>query len=359
MQDEAAGENVTGSELGGETGPAGPTTRPGRRPGRRRRRRGRRPPRRPTSRSSRNRPGPAGPRRLRCIESATGRTRPRSRPSDFTQPSRVGGAPPGGRDMANLNKVMLIGRLTRDPETRALPQRRHGGEVRLRRRPTARRTPDRASGRDEPMFIDCEVFNRGDERQPGGPDPRPLPQGRASSCIEGRLQLDQWDDKTGGEKRSKHKIVVDNIQFLDPRSRTGRGGGRAASRRRQDDDDGGAPPPAARPPPPRAAARRRRRAAAPSRRRLQRPPATDGGDGSPERRRASRFKSELEPTPASDRNSPADGAETRDQRPRRRRDKSKPRPRKDEKLPAEEGARAQPGQEGPARRHASSCWSRT
>ena len=76
-----------------------------------------------------------------------------------------------------------------------------------------------------PLYIDCEAFSR--------PDPkRNLPDlitqyGKKGDplYIEGRLQLDQWEDKNGGGKRSKHKIVVDNIEFLGGKDGDGDGGG--------------------------------------------------------------------------------------------------------------------------------------
>ena len=64
------------------------------------------------------------------------------------------------------------------------------------------------------MFIDCEAFSRPDAR-------RDLVSLIQQYCkkgdplyLDGRLVLDQWEDKNGGGKRSKHKVVVDNIEFL-------------------------------------------------------------------------------------------------------------------------------------------------
>ena len=47
--------------------------------------------------------------------------------------------------------------------------------------------------------------------------------------VEGRLKLDQWEDKTSGQKRSKIKVVLDNVQFLSTRGAGGGGGGAAAA----------------------------------------------------------------------------------------------------------------------------------
>lgn len=139
--------------------------------------------------------------------------------------------------MANFNKVMLIGRLTRDPETRAFS---NGGMVAKFGFAVTNRKKNSQTGQweDEPMFIDCEAFNRGEFGKLAD-----LVRDRCHKgtqiMIEGRLHLDTWQDKTTNQNRSKHKIVVETIQLLDPRQ-PGQGGGMGG-------DDGGmddAPPPA-------------------------------------------------------------------------------------------------------------------
>lgn len=129
--------------------------------------------------------------------------------------------------MATLNKVMLIGRLTRDPEApRSLP---NGGTVVKFGFAVGRSKKNQQTGQWEndpnPLFIDCEVFSRPDSK-------RNLPDLITQYCkkgdslyIEGRLQLDQWEDKNGGGKRSKHKLVVDNLEFIGGRNSEGGGGG--------------------------------------------------------------------------------------------------------------------------------------
>lgn len=156
--------------------------------------------------------------------------------------------------MANLNKVMLIGRLTRDPECRMFS---NGGKVANFGFAVNNRKKNQQSGQweDEPVFLDCEAFNRGETGKTADLIEQYLRKGY-QAYIEGHLKLDQWNDKTTGEKRSKIKIVVDNVQFLEPR-KDGQGG--SAPVRRQDSpgpsqdydtggsgDDGGpinAPPP--------------------------------------------------------------------------------------------------------------------
>ena len=115
--------------------------------------------------------------------------------------------------MANLNKVILIGRLTRDPESRTFST---GGKVTKFGFAVTNRRKNSQSGQweDEPMFIDCEAFNRGETGTLANIIEQYCRKG-SQICIEGKLHLDQWDDKTTGQKRSKHKLVVDAMQLLD------------------------------------------------------------------------------------------------------------------------------------------------
>lgn len=127
--------------------------------------------------------------------------------------------------MANLNKVILIGRLTRDPEVRAFAT---GGKVaKFGFAVTNRRKNSQTNQwEDEPMYIDCEAFNRGDFGTMANQIEERCRKG-TQICIEGRLHLDQWDDKATGAKRTKHKIVVESLQLLDRREdgMGGEGGG--------------------------------------------------------------------------------------------------------------------------------------
>ena len=117
--------------------------------------------------------------------------------------------------MANMNKVILIGRLTRDVETRAF---QNGGMVaKFGFAVTNRKKNSQTNNwEDEPMFIDVEAYNRGDSGKLADMLRDRCRKG-SQLMIEGKLHFEQWDDKTTGAKRSKHKLVVDNIQFLDPR----------------------------------------------------------------------------------------------------------------------------------------------
>lgn len=115
--------------------------------------------------------------------------------------------------MANFNKVLIICRLTRDPESKSF---QNGGKVTKIGVAVTNRRKNSQSGQweDEPMFIDVEVFNRGDTGKLADLVGDRCRKG-SQIMVEGRLHLDQWDDKNGGGKRSKHKIVADGIQLLD------------------------------------------------------------------------------------------------------------------------------------------------
>jgi single-strand DNA-binding protein len=129
--------------------------------------------------------------------------------------------------MANYNKVTLIGRLTRDVETRAF---NNGGMVAKFGFAVTNRKKNATTGQweDAPMYIDCEVFNRGETGKLAD-----LVRDRCHKgtqiFIEGRLELDTWQDKTTGQNRSKHKVVVEVVQLLDPKP-PGEGGGSYAPR---------------------------------------------------------------------------------------------------------------------------------
>lgn len=124
--------------------------------------------------------------------------------------------------MANLNKVMLIGRLTRDPEMRTFS---NGGKVAHFGFAVNNRRKNMSTGQweDEPVFLDVEAFNRGDTGKTADLVEQYLRKGH-QAFVEGHLKLDQWTSQDG-QKRSKIKIVVERIEFLEPRSGGGDGGG--------------------------------------------------------------------------------------------------------------------------------------
>lgn len=108
--------------------------------------------------------------------------------------------------MANLNKVLLIGNLTRDPELRHTPKRTAICSFSLA---INRKFRDESGGdREEVTYIDVEAWGKaGENIAKYCSKGRPL-------FVEGRLRLDQWEDKTTKEKRSRIKVVCENFQFL-------------------------------------------------------------------------------------------------------------------------------------------------
>lgn len=118
--------------------------------------------------------------------------------------------------MANLNKVMLIGNLTRDPELRVTPK---GTAICTFSLAVNRKFKDDSGGeREEVTYIDIEAWGKsGENISKYCTKGRPL-------FVEGRLRLDQWEDKNTKEKRSRMKVVLENFQFLG----SGRGDAGAA-----------------------------------------------------------------------------------------------------------------------------------
>ena len=120
--------------------------------------------------------------------------------------------------MANFNKVILVGRLTRDPEIRTtgsgLKVAGIGFAV------TNRKKDPSGQWVDDPMFIDVTAFDRtGTDGGLATTIERFCKKG-SQIMVEGKLTLDSWDDKNGGGKRTKHKIIADTIQLLDSRGST-------------------------------------------------------------------------------------------------------------------------------------------
>lgn len=112
--------------------------------------------------------------------------------------------------MAYLNKCFLIGNLTRDPEMRVTPK---GTAIAAFGIAINRQTKDDAGNtRDEVTFVDVEAWGKQAELVA-----KYLAKG-SPVMIEGRLKLDEWTDKTSGAKRSRLKVVLDNVQFLGRRS---------------------------------------------------------------------------------------------------------------------------------------------
>ena len=150
--------------------------------------------------------------------------------------------------MANFNKVMLMGNLTRDPEVRYTPKGTAIATIGLA--VNRQWTTESGEKKEEVTFVDVDVWGKqaetiGQYMTKGKP-----------IFIEGRLKLDSWDDKESGQKRSKLKVVCEGFQFIG----APKGGNTEVSEQ-----------------PPRASSRPAPRASAPE----QEAPAAEGDDNIP------------------------------------------------------------------------------
>ena len=138
--------------------------------------------------------------------------------------------------MASFNIVILLGNLTRDPEVRYTPKETAVTELGMAVNRVY--TAENGEKREETTFVDVTLWGRtaeiaGEYLKKG----RPV-------LIEGRLQLDTWDDKQSGQKRSKLKVIGEGLQLLGGRPGGGSGG----------DEEGGSRSSSRPAPPPKAAA---------------------------------------------------------------------------------------------------------
>lgn len=122
--------------------------------------------------------------------------------------------------MASVNKVILIGNVTRDPEVKFTPKGSAVTDVGLAI--NRNYTLENGEKREEVTFIDVELWGRlaeiaGEYAKKG----RPV-------YIEGRLRMESWEDKASGQKRSRLKVVGENLQLLGSRP-GGSGGGEGES----------------------------------------------------------------------------------------------------------------------------------
>jgi single-strand DNA-binding protein len=118
--------------------------------------------------------------------------------------------------MANLNKVMLIGRLTRDPESRHTANGNSVTNFGLAVNRTYKR-PGSDEAVEETTFVDVEAWGK-----TGETFARYMKKGR-QAYVEGRLRLDSWEKD--GQKRNKIVVVMETFQFLDGGQGGGAGGG--------------------------------------------------------------------------------------------------------------------------------------
>ena len=136
--------------------------------------------------------------------------------------------------MANLNKVMIIGNLTADPDVRTTPRGNTVAELRLAVNRVSS-GPNEGERREETTFLDVTCWGRTAEIAG-----QYLAKGRPV-FIEGRLQQDTWEDKQTGQKRSKIRIVAENMQLLGSRDGGGQsqGGGSYQQRSNNYNNGGG------------------------------------------------------------------------------------------------------------------------
>ena len=120
--------------------------------------------------------------------------------------------------MASFNKVILVGNLTRDPQVKYTTGGTAVAELGLA---VSRQWFDKQSNtkKEETTFVDVTLWGRTAEIAG-----EYLAKGRPV-LIEGRLQLDTWDDRETGQKRSKLKVVGENMTMLGSRGDGGGGGG--------------------------------------------------------------------------------------------------------------------------------------
>src|SRR6188474_3444976 len=114
--------------------------------------------------------------------------------------------------MASFNKVILMGNVTRDPELRYTPKGMAIAKFGLAVNRVWRN--EAGESKEEVTFVDIDAFGKqaetlGQYIKKGSP-----------LFVEGRLKLDQWDDKQTGQKVTKLRVVMENFQFV--------GGNRAA-----------------------------------------------------------------------------------------------------------------------------------
>jgi single-strand DNA-binding protein len=130
--------------------------------------------------------------------------------------------------MASFNKVILMGNLTRDCETRFAPN----GTAIIKLALAVNRRFQDADGtwKDQPTFIDVTMFGKRGEAFA-----RFHTKGKAA-FIEGHLRMDNWEDKQTGQKRSKLYVVADGWEFVGP------GGGREGAGAAGTSYDASAPP---------------------------------------------------------------------------------------------------------------------
>jgi len=128
--------------------------------------------------------------------------------------------------MPNLNKVMLMGNLTRDPQLSYLPSQTAVCEISIA--VNRRWMGQDGQQKEEVTFVECSMFGKRAEVLA-----KYLKKGQPI-FVDGRLKLDQWEAQDG-TKRSKMRVIVENFEFIGGRQGGGDGGN-------QGGDEGGYAP---------------------------------------------------------------------------------------------------------------------
>ena len=133
--------------------------------------------------------------------------------------------------MASYNRVVLLGNLTRDPQVRYTPGGMAVSDIGLA---VSRSWTDKQSNqrKEEVTFVDVTLWGRTAEIAG-----EYLSKGK-QVLIEGRLQLDQWDDKETGQKRNKLKVVCESMTMTGSRQDSGGGRGPSSASAPQGDSGG-------------------------------------------------------------------------------------------------------------------------
>jgi single-strand DNA-binding protein len=128
----------------------------------------------------------------------------------------------------NINRVIITGNLTRDPELRSLPSGNSVCSLRVACN-GRRRNPSTQEWEDQPNYFDVTVWGAQGENCS-----RFLSKGRPIA-VDGRLQWREWTDKEG-QKRQSVDIVADSVQFLGGRDDAGNGNGFSSGARASESD---------------------------------------------------------------------------------------------------------------------------
>ena len=129
---------------------------------------------------------------------------------------------------SNINRVIITGNLTRDPELRSLPSGNSVCSLRVACN-GRRRNPSTQEWEDQPNYFDVTVWGAQGENCS-----RFLSKGRGVA-VDGRLQWREWTDKEG-QKRQSVDIVADSVQFLGGRDDAGNGNGFSSGARATESD---------------------------------------------------------------------------------------------------------------------------